>query len=75
VSLEGEVALLRTQLAEALSAANQSVLTATLLAKRLGRIEERIEAAAAADYSDRHEGNMLTGPTSDGPPIIPDRLS
>jgi hypothetical protein len=73
-ALEGEAAQLRNEIAEALSRANQAALCLISLGRRLGRLEERIEEARSpAVYCDRHEGTMA--PTSDGPPIIPDRLS
>ncbi len=81
-ALEGEAALLRTQIAEALSMANQASLTLVSFGRRLGRLEDRIDStraelveAAAGFYCDHHEGNLSPGPTSDGPPILPDRLS
>jgi hypothetical protein len=83
LALEGEATLLRHEIASYLSMANQASLSLTLMGKRLGRLEERIDStraelveAAAGDYCDKHEGCMHPPtPTSDGPPILPERLS
>ncbi len=62
--------------------AQQASLSLTLFGKRLGRLEERIDGtraelieAANGDYCDRAEGGSVRPPTSDGPPILPERLS
>jgi hypothetical protein len=77
LALEGEATLLRNEIASYLSMAQQASLSLTLFGKRLGRLEERIDSTRAelgGEYCDRAEGNMHP-PTSDGPPILPDRLS
>ncbi len=83
-ALEGEATQLRHEIAEYLSMANQASLSLVSFGRRLGRLEDRIDTAraelveaAAGFYCDHHEGNLSPGqtPTSDGPPILPERLS
>lgn len=79
-ALEGEAAQLRNEIAEYLSMANQASLSLVSFGRRLGRLEDRIDLArhelieaAKGDYCDHHEGNLSPAPTSDGPPILPQR--
>jgi hypothetical protein len=82
LALEAEATQLRNEIAEYLSMANQASISLVSFGRRLGRLEDRIDHtraelvdAAAGLYCDHHEGNMTPAPTSDGPPILPDRLS
>lgn len=66
--LEAEAVQIRHELAEYLSMANQAHLSLVIFGKRLGRLEERIDALRADACMDRCEGS-----TSDGPRITPVR--
>jgi hypothetical protein len=73
--LEAEEALIRREIAEYLTMANQAHVCLVTFGQRLGRLEERMDALRAErpDFGDRCEGRF--GPTSDCPPVLPERLS